>query len=235
MKGPYLNPFCVMQKYNSGVDAFRGSLGGIHDRSSNPHHFGIQQHWRNRRCTPVSWSLVTFSLSWINTTCLTNLLFRMYQSSSIITYHEPWHHEPWPKESLVSFRHLATVRMSETALALHWLNSRAGLWFITWPYKDLCIHHCNRFTKKTHTHTYTKSSNHAHFSMEWRLEQVADSALRPPDIQNTGDRDNDVKPSSQLPSPHLRGLSWNTWKHPAGILGIVQMIKYTGKHMVNIW
>lgn len=130
----------------------------------------------------------------------------------------PWHHDTmtlWPKESLVSFRHLATVRMSETALALHWLNSRAGLWFITWPYKDLCIHHCNRFTKKN---THKKSSNHAHFSLERRLEQVADSALRPPDIQN-GDRDNDVKPSSQLPIPpsrtvleHLKASCTNSWK-----------------------
>ena len=213
MKGPYLNPFCVMQKYNSGVDAFRGSLGGIHDRSSNPHHFGIQQHWRNRRCTPVSWSLVTFSLSWINTTCSTNLLFRMYQSSSIITYHEPWHHEPWPKESLVSFRHLATVRMSETALALHWLNSRAGLWFITWPYKDLCIHHCNRFTKKnTHTHTQKVQIMHIfHWNEDWNKWRILHFDLL---TFKTVIATTMWSQAHSCPS-HLRGLSWNTWKHPA--------------------
>lgn len=209
MKGPYLNPFCVMQKYNSGVDAFRGSLGGIHDRSSNPHHFGIQQHWRNRRCTPVSWSLVTFSPSWI----VSNV-------SIILNHHIPSHDTmtPWHYDPRNHWFHFGTLQLSGCPklplLFIGWTPGRGS--GSSHDLTKIYVYIIAIVLLKKNTHK--KSSNHAHFSLERRLEQVADSALRPPDIQN-GDRDNDVKPSSQLPIPpsrtvleHLKASCTNSWK-----------------------
>ena len=146
----------------------------------------------------------------------------------------PWHHDTmtlWLKESLVSFRHLATVRMSETALALHWLNSRAGLWFITWPYKDLCIHHCNRFTRKKHTQkkfksctffTGTKIGTSGGFctSTSWHSKRWSRQRC-------------EAKLTAAHPTFEDCPGTPESILHE--LMKIVQMIKYTGKHMVNIW
>ena len=39
------------------------SLDGIRDRSNNPHHFCIQQHWKSRTYTPVAWAFLVVSMA----------------------------------------------------------------------------------------------------------------------------------------------------------------------------